>query len=44
MTGLSIFLKVYGTTVGPALFLNKQQLNPGLKPAETISEETTPLF
>lgn len=27
MTGLSVFLKVYGTTVGLALFLNKQQIN-----------------
>lgn len=27
MTGLSVFLKVYGTTVRLALLLNKQQIN-----------------
>lgn len=31
MTSLSIFLEVYGTPAGPALFLSKQQLNPGFE-------------
>lgn len=31
MTDLSIFLKVYGTPAELALFLNKQQLNPGFE-------------